>query len=62
MSVCSTRPVLHCYIIVRELRHAEKNGSKFLASVADTGMKQFGMRLFMLVSHYNMKGELMVSS
>jgi hypothetical protein len=42
-------------------RNAEKSGTKFLSNVAKTAFKQFGMQLFLLVSHYNTGGKLMVS-
>ena len=46
---------------IANYRNAEKSGTKFLGNVAKTAFKQFGMRLFLLVSHYNAKAELMVS-
>jgi hypothetical protein len=46
---------------IMNYRNAEKSGTKFLGNVAKTAFKQFGMRVFLLVSHYNTKGELMVS-
>ena len=42
-------------------RNAKKSGRKFLDNVAKMAFKQFSMWVFLLISHYNTKGKLMVS-